>query len=319
VDAVHPLIEARKLDLKLTRPAMRLRVLGDVTRLAQVVSNLLNNAAKFTPERGLVTVTIETERNADPPAWVRIVVTDSGIGMVPGAIPEMFNLFAQADATLGRQHGGLGIGLTLVRSFVEMHGGSVTGASDGPGRGSTFVVRLPLMPPAAEQPSTVAEQTAVAAPKTPRRVIVVDDNPDVAESLAAWLADDGHDVRVSANAEEALREAKAFRPEVMFVDIGLPDMTGYEAARRLRAIPEVKDAVLIAVTGYGQEDDRRRSFEAGFDRHWIKPLTGEMLSELLTTLEKSPPPAAAGPAVKPAKGEGRGRRSPRAGGRRPAP
>jgi PAS domain S-box-containing protein len=289
VEAARPLVEARKQELKVTRPAERLRVQGDATRLEQVVSNLLNNAVKFTPERGQIAVVIEAERAIDRQAWVRIAVTDSGVGITPSAIPAMFNLFAQADATQGRSQGGLGIGLTLVRSFVEMHGGMVSGSSEGPGRGSTFVVRLPLLSEGATQ-APVAKAVhpfGATAGVAPRKILVVDDNRDVAESLSLWLLDSGHDVRVAHTGESALEQAEVFHPDVMFIDVGLPGMSGHETARRLRAMPDLKGIVLVAVTGYGQDDDRRQSREAGFDHHCIKPLSEEALAGLLASLSPS--------------------------------
>ena len=288
VDTARPLIEARKQDLKLTRPGQRLRVRGDATRLAQVISNLLNNAAKFTPERGQIALSVEAEEDAGGRRWVRISVTDNGVGITPGVLPEIFNLFAQADTTQGRSQGGLGIGLTLVRSFVEMHGGTVSGSSEGAGRGSTFVVRLPLLSDAEARQSaattaaTLAAGTGVAA----RKILVVDDDVDVAESLSLWLHDWGHDVRIAHTGEQALAEARAFRPELLLIDVGLPGMNGHEAARKLRELPEIDDAMLVAVTGYGQEDDRRMSREAGFDRHCVKPLTPQDLTSLLAALKR---------------------------------
>jgi PAS domain S-box-containing protein len=288
IEAVRPVLEERKQDLRVTRPAERLTVDGDATRLTQVVSNLLNNAAKFTPERGQITISVDSEAGPGGQRWVRIAVTDNGVGITPSILPEMFNLFAQADTAPGRSRGGLGIGLTLVRSFVEMHGGTVTGESGGPGRGSTFVVRLPLLPEpnqrvrASESDRSVSRVSAVV----PRKVLVVDDNPDVADSLAGWLSDCGHDVRVAATGELALAEAEAFRPDLMLIDVALPGINGHETARRVRAIPGLEDVVLVAVTGYGQEGDRHRSLDAGFDQHLVKPLSDEGLSNLLESLSR---------------------------------
>ena len=200
---------------------------------------------------------------------------------------------SSSTAGPGRAHGGLGIGLTLVRSFVEMHGGTVTGTSEGAGRGSTFVVRLPLLAePSAAQPTLGEPPAAAVVVGARRKILVVDDNRDVAESLSFWLADAGHEVRVAHSVAEGVRQAERFRPHVLFVDIGLPDGSGYELARRLRSLPELRRAVMVAVTGYGQEDDRRRSKEAGFDLHWLKPLTPEMLSALLVSLADAAPGAA---------------------------
>jgi two-component system CheB/CheR fusion protein len=288
VEAVRPLIESRHQELMISQPGKRLRVSGDATRLAQVISNLLNNAAKYTDEGGRLRVAVDVE--AGEPGWVRIVVSDNGTGIAPETLPEIFNLFAQAETTQGRSQGGLGIGLTLVRTFVEMHGGTVTGASEGLGRGSSFTVRLPLLGEAAGREADSDRRNRIATPEgeRPRRILVVDDNPDVAESLSGWLEDCGHEVRIARNGAAALKEADAFRPELLFVDVGLPDVTGHEVARKLRQMPALKDAVLVAVTGYGQKDDRRKSREAGFDHHWIKPLTSEMLSDLLASLDAPP-------------------------------
>ena len=285
VEAARPLIEARHQELSITQPGKRLWVNGDATRLAQAISNLLNNAAKFTPEGGRLSVAVEVEPGE--PGWVRIVVSDDGVGIAPAVLPEIFGLFAQADPSQGRAQGGLGIGLTLVRSFVEMHGGTVTGASEGLGKGSRFTVRLPLLPATVDRTVAARARSGIAAGEDvrPRRILVVDDNADVAESLSEWLGDSGHEVRVARTGAAALEQAEAFRPEVMLVDIGLPDMSGHDIARKLRNIPALKDTVLVAVTGYGQQNDRRRSREAGFDHHWIKPLSAELLSELLAALD----------------------------------
>jgi PAS domain S-box-containing protein len=293
VEAVRPLVEARKQELKVTRPAERLIVNGDITRLAQVVSNLLNNAAKFTPERGQIAVCVEAERSereGERPAWVRIIVSDNGMGIRSNLVPEMFNLFAQADENQGRSQGGLGIGLTLVRSFVEMHGGTVIGSSDGPGRGSTFVVRLPLLVErAGRSPAPRGDHVPSAAKGlASHKILVVDDNLDVVESLALWLRDCGHDVRIAQTGELALEEARTFRPDVMLIDVALPGIDGHEAARRIRRTPELRGTILVAVTGYGQEEDRRVSRQAGFDHHWVKPLSFDALTDLLASLDAPP-------------------------------
>jgi PAS domain S-box-containing protein len=289
VEAVRPMIEARKQDLEITQPSARMRVWGDATRLAQVISNLLHNAAKFTAEHGRITLRAESEtRSVDHERrWVRITVGDNGVGIPSDLLPGMFKLFAQAETTQGRSKGGLGIGLTLVRSFVEMHGGTVVGASEGPGRGSTFTVLLPLMQASSEtQESPRARAPAPAgAGERPRKILVVDDNRDVAEALSAALLDVGHQVVVADTGASALHQAAAFGPEVMLIDIGLPDMTGHDLARRLRSMPALAGAVMIAVTGFGQQADRRLSAEAGFDHHWIKPLSFDALSDLLASLD----------------------------------
>ena len=284
VEAVRPLVEARKQDLKVTRPLERLTVNGDATRLAQVVSNLLNNAVKFTPEHGQISISVEVDKEGGRPAWVRLIVADSGVGIRADLVPEMFNLFAQGAENQGRAQGGLGIGLTLVRSFVEMHGGTVTGSSEGPGRGSTFVVRLPLLAERDAAPQRDRAASAAAA-VVPRKILVVDDNLDVAESLSGFLEDCGHEVRVAQTGELALDEARTFRPDVMLIDVALPGINGHEAARRIRSTVELQGTTLVAVTGYGQEEDRRLSRQAGFDHHWVKPLSFDKLTDLLASLD----------------------------------
>jgi len=284
VEAVRPLVEARKQDLKVTRPFERLTVNGDATRLAQVVSNLLNNAVKFTPERGQISISVEVDKQGERPGWVRLSVADSGVGIRAELVPEMFNLFAQGAENQGRAQGGLGIGLTLVRSFVEMHGGTVTGSSEGPGRGSTFVVRLPLLAERDAAPQRDRAASAAAA-VVPRKILVVDDNLDVAESLSGFLEDCGHEVRVAQTGELALDEARTFRPDVMLIDVALPGINGHEAARRIRSTVELQGTTLVAVTGYGQEEDRRLSRQAGFDHHWVKPLSFDKLTDLLASLD----------------------------------
>ena len=284
VEAVRPLVEARKQDLKVTRPFERLTVNGDATRLAQVVSNLLNNAVKFTPEHGQISISVEVDKEGGRPAWVRLIVADSGVGIRADLVPEMFNLFAQGAENQGRAQGGLGIGLTLVRSFVEMHGGTVTGPSEGPGRGSTFVVRLPLLAERDAAPQRDRAASAAAA-VVPRKILVVDDNLDVAESLSGFLEDCGHEVRVAQTGELALEEARTFRPDVMLIDVALPGINGHEAARRIRSTVELQGTTLVAVTGYGQEEDRRLSRQAGFDHHWVKPLSFDKLTDLLASLD----------------------------------
>jgi PAS domain S-box-containing protein len=314
VEAVRPLIEARKQNLQISNGPPGLCIMADATRLAQVISNLLNNAAKFTPERGSISLRVEPETDGPGQAadWVRIVVADDGVGISPDVLPEMFGLFAQAETTQKRAQGGLGIGLTLVRSFVEMHGGTVLGACEGLGRGSAFTVRLPLLPPgpAAEIGS---RQTQTLAAAVPRKVLIVDDNHDVADSLAEWLRDFGHEVWVANSGESALRQAQKIQPDLMLVDIGLPDMSGLDVARRLRSLREMDHTVLVAVTGYGQAQDRRRSQEAGFDHHWIKPLSTADLSGLFGVLDSRATAAGAQTgrrARQPARGR-KPRRSPR--------
>ena len=269
-----PLITARRHRLVVAPPAAPLWVRGDVTRLAQVLANLLNNAAKYTDEGGLIQLTIESE-----PKWVLLRVRDNGIGISPEIVQSIFDLFTQATRSLDRAQGGLGIGLTLVRHLVGMHGGSVSVRSAGLGQGSEFVVRLPRLP----DPPAVRSSGggATTAPRPARRVLVVDDNQDVADSLLIILQQQGHEVRAAHDGLTALKLAESYKPEVVLLDIGLPGLDGYEVARRLRALPALHGALLIALTGYGQPDARRSALDAGFDVHLTKPVTTAALRQII--------------------------------------
>jgi signal transduction histidine kinase/DNA-binding response OmpR family regulator len=295
VETCRPLIEERRHNLSVAAPPMPLWVEGDGVRLAQVVANLLNNAAKYTEEGGQIS--LGAGREGDE-AVVR--VRDTGMGIPAEMLGSVFEMFTQVDRSLDRSQGGLGIGLTLVRQLVEMHGGRVEAHSEGSGRGSEFVVRLPLLRPQIEdcRPQNGKTQGATSGPSNlpsaicnlpSRRVLVVDDNRDAAESLALLLEVSGHQVRICHDGASALREAEEYRPEAVLLDIGLPGMDGYEIARLMRAAPATRKSLLIALTGYGQEDDQRRAREAGFDHHLIKPADLEALTELL-----APPPAPVG-------------------------
>ena len=270
-----PLISARHHRLAVTLPPTPLWVRGDVTRLAQVLANLLSNAAKYTDEGGQIQLSID---DSEPP-WVLLRVRDNGIGISPEMVQSIFELFTQATRSLDRAQGGLGIGLTLVRHLVGMHGGSVSVRSAGPGQGSEFVVRLPRLgsPPAALHRS----DPSATLPATPRRVLVVDDNQDVADSLTIILRQQGHEVRAAHDGLAALKLAQGYKPQVVLLDIGLPGLDGYEVARRLRALPELQGALLIALTGYGQPEARRTALSAGFDVHLVKPVDPQTLTDLM--------------------------------------
>ena len=275
VEAVTPLMEARRHQFTASLPAEDVLVEADPTRMAQVVVNLLNNAAKFTPEGGRISLGAGRQgRHAV------ITVRDNGLGIRADALSHIFDLFVQADSTLDRSQGGLGIGLTLVRSLLEMHGGSVEAFSDGPGRGSEFVVQVPVSEAPRQEPpgNGVAEGTPHHAS---RRILVVDDNVDAAESLALILKLQGDEVRTAHDGPAALEVARAFQPEVILLDIGLPGMSGYEVARTLREEPPFEEALVVAMTGYGQDEDRRRSQESGFDHHLVKPVQPDALYKLL--------------------------------------
>jgi two-component system, chemotaxis family, CheB/CheR fusion protein len=274
-DTSGPLIEARKQRLMVTLPPRALYVEGDLVRLTQVVSNLLNNASKYTGDGGSIQLAVHAVD-----AQVEISVTDDGVGIAPEMLPRVFDLFAQGDKTLDRAQGGLGLGLTLVRSLVELHGGSVEARSAGQGRGSQFLVRLPLLDVPPPQPR-VEEPGAAARPRHTRRVLVVDDNVDSAESLAMILSLEGHEVRVAHAGEGALETAAQFLPEVVVLDIGLPGMSGYDVARHLRGRRESADALLIALTGYGGPEAAVRVKAAGFDHHLVKPVVPAQLKTLI--------------------------------------
>ena len=281
LETSRPLLEASKHDLTVTLPPQQLFVEGDKTRLAQVLSNLLTNAAKYTPEGGRVWLTVSQDGQD---ALIR--VRDTGMGIPEDMLPLIFEMFTQVDRNLGRSQGGLGIGLTLVRSLVEMHGGTIRAFSDGPGQGSEFVVRLPLSREESQQQNAGGEQDqrARAGSSSQGRILVVDDNKDSVETLSALLRIMGYEVRMSYDGPSALEAAAAFRPHVVLLDIGLPGMSGYDVARRMRQMPEVSDAVLIAQTGWGQDDDKRRAEEAGFNAHMVKPVDTAQLKRLLAGL-----------------------------------
>jgi signal transduction histidine kinase/ActR/RegA family two-component response regulator len=270
-----PLIEARQHTLTLHQPDEPLWVRGDAARLAQVLSNLLNNAAKYTDKGGSIVLSVE---RADDLAIIR--VRDNGIGIPAEMVDAIFDLFTQANRSLDRAQGGLGIGLTLVRHIVEMHDGSVAVASAGYGQGSEFTIRLPLhtepvvLPPEEEPPPPPE--------KRQRRVLVVDDNLDVADSLASMLRQHGHEVTLAHDGPAALAMAPGLRPQVVLLDIGLPGLDGYEVARRLRAMPELSDTLLIALTGYGQPEAKRTADEAGFHVHLVKPVNPATLETIMS-------------------------------------
>jgi PAS domain S-box-containing protein len=271
IEMASPLLEQRSHTLTVQVPRRGLPVRGDATRLAQVASNLLTNAAKYTAPGGTVTVQAGEEQGG-----VVLRVRDTGMGIAPDVLPRIFDLFVQESQAIDRAQGGLGLGLTIVRNLVERHGGSVSAHSDGPGRGSEFVVRLPKAP----QPVVVADGPAAAAAPTAMmepppgalRILVVDDNEDGAEMLAGALENKGHRTYVAYDAPAALRLAESFSPDVAFIDIGLPVMDGYELAERLRQLPGLKGMRLVALTGYGQESDRVKSQAAGFHHHLVKPV-----------------------------------------------
>ncbi len=274
LESSRPLIEQMGHDLTVSLPTPPLMVDADVTRLAQVFLNLLNNAAKYSERGGHIQLHVEREASD-----VVVTVKDSGIGIAADQLSRIFEMFTQVDRSLEKAQGGLGIGLTLVKRLVEMHGGTVEAKSEGPGKGSEFVVRLPVVIAAAEpQKSDGAAEHSVSCS---RRILVVDDNRDSADSLSAMLKLMGHDTRTAFDGQQGVDVAAEFRPEVVLLDIGLPKLNGYDACRAIREQPWGTNVLLIAVTGWGQDDDHRRSREAGFDHHMVKPVDLQVLTPML--------------------------------------
>ena len=278
VEAARPPAESRKETLEVDVDPDVGWVDGDQARLVQVVGNLLDNAIKYTEEGGHIRLTARVDGRE-----VVIAVRDSGVGIATDLLPHVFDLFTQADRSLARRQGGLGIGLTLVRRLVDMHGGRVEAASEGPGHGSEFTIRLPRLAVAAAEPGAEPALEAREGPPGPaRRVLVVDDQPDSTDSLALFLRLRGHQVHTASDGPGALEEFARCQPEVVFLDLGLPGMSGYDVARRLRAMPEARDVRLVAVTGYGTEADREQTRAAGFDVHLAKPVDPHAVEALLT-------------------------------------
>jgi CheY-like chemotaxis protein/anti-sigma regulatory factor (Ser/Thr protein kinase) len=275
IETASPLIESRRHRLTVDVPGWGMQIVADPTRLAQVVANLLTNAAKYTDPGGNLRVHARTDEGT-----LVLQVIDDGIGIEPELLPHVFDRFFQARQGPDRALGGLGLGLALVKSLVELHGGTVGVESSGPGRGSTFTVRLPLLAPR-EGRAGDGRRTELPArkPRAQLQILVVDDNVDAAESLRDFFVLLGHDVQVAHDAAGALRLAVEQPPQLALLDIGLPGMDGYELARQLRAV--APDAFLVAATGYGQESDRRAAREAGFDRHLVKPLGVDDLETLV--------------------------------------
>ena len=278
VEQASPLIRARKHHIALHLPPDRAAVHGDRKRLVQVVVNMLNNASKYTPNGGNIVVRLQVLGKE-----VVLDITDDGIGIAPEVLPRIFELFEQAVRNSDRAQGGLGLGLALVKSLVASHDGSVRATSAGLGKGSTFTIRLPRLEkaaPASTRPGT--QHASIECATESLRVMIVDDNVDAASTMKMFLDAMGHEVCIEHGASGALERAKKFLPQICLLDIGLPDIDGYDLARRLRSQPETAGTTLIAITGYGQEQDRLRAASAGFDHHFVKPIDGQMLATLLT-------------------------------------
>jgi len=281
IEQVRPLLERRRHHLAMNLSPEPAFVHGDAKRLVQVLVNLLNNAAKYTPEGGHISLSMQARHDE-----VIFTIADDGIGMPPELVARAFELFAQAERPADRSQGGLGIGLALVKSLVELHEGSVAAHSEGVGKGSRFTVCLPRLQEQSDL-SAGESNAAGAAPAPALKVIVVDDNADAAQMLAMFVEALGHRVVVEHSAGEALERAKAEAPHVCLLDIGLPEMDGNELARRLRAQPETAKSILVAVTGYGQEQDKQNAIDAGFDHHFIKPVDSKKLVGLLSDIAQS--------------------------------
>jgi two-component system, sensor histidine kinase len=279
IETSRPLIDAAGLQLAISLPQDPMLLNGDPVRLAQIFANLLNNAAKYTDEGGQIWFTARRENEE-----VVVSVRDTGIGIPKDVLPKVFDMFMQVDRTTDRSQGGLGIGLTLVRSLAQLHEGSVSAYSAGPGRGSEFSVRLPI---AKSEPNSNQSQLIGGASQAlpSRRILVVDDNVDAATTLAMLLKFLGADVHIAHDGPGALTAIEEFRPDVILLDIGMPGMDGFEVAKRIRQQPEFERIALIALTGWGQDDDRRRTREAGFDHHLIKPADIAALQSLLISLK----------------------------------
>jgi PAS domain S-box-containing protein len=272
VETAQPVIDSHGHELSISQANERIWVEADLIRLAQVIANLLTNAAKYTNKAGRIFLTVAREDGE-----VVLRVRDTGLGIAPELQPHIFDLFVQGDRSLARSQGGLGIGLTLVKRLVELHGGSVAVQSGGLGQGSEFTVRLPALQVWQDADIRAPGVQAGVAGTPRKRVLVVDDNVDAAESIGMILRVSGYDVHCVYDGFSVLATARSYRPDVVVLDIGLPGMSGYDVARQLREQPEFKRTPLVAVTGYGQDEDRRRSLEAGFDYHLMKPINPDTL------------------------------------------
>jgi signal transduction histidine kinase/CheY-like chemotaxis protein len=277
VDTVRPLLSQHGHEISVTLPSDPIWLYADAARMDQVLVNLLTNAAKYTNDGGTVSISARQDGQE-----CLVAVRDSGVGMPPELLPHIFDLFTQADRSLGRSQGGLGIGLAVVQQLVEMHGGMVN-VHSALGHGSEFIVRLPVGPPPDAPPMPIPPRKEGVHPNS-GRVLVVDDNVDVGESFALLLQEDGYEARAVFDGPAALAEALQFAPHVVLLDIGMPGWDGYEVARRMRENPLLQDVMLVALTGYGRDSDRKRSLDAGFAHHLVKPVSLEEVTEILATV-----------------------------------
>ncbi|MBI3944610.1 MAG: response regulator [Armatimonadetes bacterium] len=274
-------LELAGLSLHVQVPSTPVWMIGDATRVAQALGNVLANAGKFTPPGGRVAVGLKTDGSSQQAV---LMVRDTGIGIEPEILPHIFEALTQADGSLDRSRGGLGLGLSVASGLVALHGGSIEAASEGAGRGATFAMRLPLAP---ELPALAGTEVAAGPVGQHRRVLVVEDNRDSAETLQMVLEVGGYEVTVAYSGPEGVAAARAVRPNIVLCDIGLPGMNGFGVAEALRGDPETAAACLIAVTGYGDEEYRQRALEAGFDAHMVKPVDPEDLLRRLALAHSS--------------------------------
>jgi CheY-like chemotaxis protein len=280
IEESRPNIDSRRHRLSLSLSSEPVHVMADPVRLQQIVWNLLSNAAKYT-DAGQIAVAVE---RADDEAVIR--VRDDGIGIAPELLPQLFELFFQADSSLDRTSGGLGIGLNVSKRLVELHGGRIQGHSEGLGKGSEFTVHLPILLEAENREDSAKQETPKSAAfvAAPHKVLIVDDNSDTAEAASELAVGWGHQVAVAHDGPDALEVARNFRPDIALIDIGLPEMNGYELARRFRELAGLETVFLVAITGYGGEEDQRAAQEAGFNLHFTKPIDPIRLKRLLATL-----------------------------------
>jgi len=279
LETSRPALEEAGHELVIELPPHPVDLLGDPVRLAQIVGNLLHNAGKYTEGRGRIVVAARVED-----AQVVLSVRDNGVGMAPEMLPHVFELFTQVDRSRGQSQGGLGIGLTLARSLAHLHGGTIEAHSDGLGKGSEFIVRLPALEPAPAAAGASSERRSRPPAASGLRVLVTDDVPDSADSMVMLLRLWGHDAQVAYGGQAALEAVASHKPDLVLLDLDLPDISGLEVARRLRADARLRGIRLVALTGYGQREDRRRTQEAGFDEHLVKPVDPKELKKLLEGL-----------------------------------
>ncbi|MGE5114992.1 MAG: response regulator [Betaproteobacteria bacterium] len=280
VETAQPFIEQRRQSLQVRLPDTPVWLQGDFARLSQVIANLLHNAAKYSEEGGTIELSLEVAQGE-----ATVTVRDDGIGIEAALLPRIFDLFLQGQRSLDRSQGGLGVGLTLARRLVELHGGRLEAASEGTGKGAQFQVVIPCMSVVRDDAGAPGEAASTAVSGC--RILIVDDNHDAAESIARFLELEGHEVKTVGDGAQALACLPVFAPQVAVLDIGLPGLSGYELARRMRSVPAMRDALLVALTGYGQKEDQLRAIEAGFDRHFVKPTDPRAIVELIAQWQRT--------------------------------